>query len=504
MAVLRPATTSTIAWLGIAATLAVSSSLHAQGVGAGALRSAENLQRQLNVEDAEMRKAYFAGSPISERLSIDYGGTFRYAFNIIDQTNGTGQYLQQFDLRLFTDVELDGAHRFYGRLRFLYDDWDFVGPSLNVDRDEGWQNPVGELYWYQFDLAGLIESQTGQKPDYNFTAKVGRQYVIWAQGGALSDYMYAGLFDFSWRDFKATLLVGETAGADTVDWDLSRPGYDSNTERLYYGGKLEFSGLPGQRPFVYVLAQKDLNGGQVSDLPPGIGTYPTTFNYNSTYIGLGSTGALGADIVYRAELMYEYGSTLSDPLSHSGGLVPVPQQSVNISALAGFGGATWLARDASDTRVDFQIVAGSGSTQRLDSGNTFGGIAPNSLDTSFNSLGYVNTGLVLSPDFANLLAPSLGISSTPFPGGGAFKTLRLGLTAFLFARLDVDAPLSFTTVPGGSNLVGSEVDFSIEWRFLSDMDLNLRYGMFLPNEDVFFPGQTELQDLFYAGITYAF
>ena len=184
MVVLRSATTSTIAWLGTAAMLSVSSDLHGQGVGAGALRSAENLQRQLNVEDAEMRKAYFAGSPISERLSIDYGGTFRYAFNIIDQTNGTGQYLQQFDLRLFTDVELDGAHRFYGRLRFLYDDWDFVGPSLNVDRDEGWQNPVGELYWYQFDLAGLIESQTGQKPDYNFTAKVGRQYVICGRSGA--------------------------------------------------------------------------------------------------------------------------------------------------------------------------------------------------------------------------------------------------------------------------------------------------------------------------------
>ncbi|MSR28834.1 MAG: hypothetical protein EXS03_04560 [Phycisphaerales bacterium] len=476
----------------------------AQGLGEGAIRTAENLQRQLNFEDAQMRKAFFAGAPMSERLAIDYGGTFRYAFNLIDQTNGIGQYLQQFDLRVFTDIELDGAHRFYGRLRFLYDDWDFIGPSFNAQRDEGWQNPVAELYWYQFDLAGLIESQTGQKPDYNFNAKMGRQYVIWAQGGALSDYMYAGLFELSWRDIKATVLIGETAGADTVDWDLSRPGYDSNTERLYYGCKVEYSGITGHRPFAYILAQKDLNAGQVSDLPVGIGGYPTSFNYNSTYLGLGATGALSAELVYRAEFMYEYGTTLSDPLSHSGGLVPVPQQDVNISALAGFGGVTWLARDASDTRLDFQIVAGSGSSARLDSGNTFGGIAPNSLDTSFNSLGYVNTGLVLSPDFANLLCPSVGASTTPFPGGGALRTMRLGITAFAFARLNTDAPLSFSTVPGGSNFVGSEIDFSVEWRFLSDMDLNLRYGMFLPNMEVFFPGQTELQDLLYAGITYAF
>jgi hypothetical protein len=488
-----------IAWLGSAFAAALGSHAHGQ-----AGLTAENLQRQLNVQDAEMRRAYFAGAPISERLAIDYGGTFRYAFNLIDQPDGTAQYLQQFDLRLFTDVELDGAHRFYGRLRFLYDDWDFIGPSLGVNRQEGWQNPVGELYWYQFDLAGMIQAQTGQRPDYNLTAKVGRQFVIWAQGGALSDYMYAGLFELTLGNLKATAIIGETAGADTIDWDLSRPGYDSNTERLYYGGKLEYSGLAGHRPFAYILSQKDLNAGQVSDLPVGVGGFPTTFDYDSTYIGIGSSGALAADLVYRAEVMYEFGTTLSDPLSHTGGVLPVPQEDVLISAAAGFGGLTWMARDTSDTRIDFQMVAGSGSSARLDSGNTFGGVAPRSLDTSFNSLGYVNTGLVLSPDFANLLCPSLGVSTTPFAGAGIFRSMRLGATAFLFGRMNSDAPLSFTTVPGGSNFVGCEVDFSVEWRVLSDLDINLRYGMFFPNEDVFFPGQTELQDLLYAGVTYAF
>lgn len=476
----------------------------AQAQGDAAFRSAENLQRQLNVEDAQMRKAYFANSPISERLSIDYGGTFRYAFNIIDRADGTGQYLQQFDLRLFTDIELDGAHRFYGRLRFQYNDWDFVGPSVPDDRDEGWQDPIGELYWYQFDLAGMIQAQTGSKPDYNFTAKVGRQYVIWAQGAALSNYMYAGIFDFSWRNLKVTTIIGQTAGHDTVDWDLSRPGYDYDTHRLYYGGKIEYSGFSGHRPYAYLLAQKDLNAGQVADLPPGVGAIPTQFNYNSSYIGLGSTGALGADLVYRGELMYEYGSTLSDPLSHSGGIAPLAQVEDRISAWGGVGGLTWLARDVQDTRIDGQIVAGSGSSQRLDAGNTFGGIAPGAVDTSFNSLGYVNTGLVLAPDFANLLCPSLGVSTTPLVGSGLFKSLRLGMTAFAFVRLDTQAPLSFATVPGGSNYIGSELDFSIEWRLLSDLDFNVRYGLFLPNAESFFPGQGGARDLLYAGVTYAF
>jgi len=478
----------------------------AQGSDSAALRSAENLQRQLNQEDAEMRQAYYANAPISERLSIEYGGTFRYAFNIIDTAQSQETYQQIYDLRLFTSIELDGAHRFFGRLRFQYNQWDFRGTrAIGPDYDDvGWQNPIGELYWYEFNLAGMIRAQTGNKPDYNFVAKVGRQYVIWGQGGVLSNYMYAGIFDFSWRDWKATGMIGVTSGNDTIDWDLSRPGYDTDTQRLYYGGKLEFAGFAGHRPYLYLLAQKDLNEGQVALLPAALPTIPTTFNYDSSYVGLGSNGALGADLVYRAECMYEYGTTLSDPLPRDGTLTPVPQQNSQISAVAGVGGLTWLRRDKADTRIDFQIVAGSGSPDRLDAGNTFGGIAPGAVDTSFNSLGYVNTGLVLSPDFANLLCPSLGFSTSPFPGGGIFENFRVGITGFLFGRILSNAPLSFQTQPGGTNYVGGEVDFSVEWRLLSDLDLSFKYGIFMPNQSAFFPSQSATRDFVYIGGTFAF
>lgn len=478
----------------------------AQGSDTAALRSAENLQRQLNQEDAEMRQAYYANAPISERLSIEYGGTFRYAFNIIDTAQSQETYQQIYDLRLFTSVELDGAHRFFGRLRFQYNQWDFRGTrAIGPDYDDvGWQNPIGEIYWYEFNLAGMIRAQTGNKPDYNFVAKVGRQYVIWGQGAALSNYMYAGIFDFSWRDWKATALIGVTSGNDTIDWDLSRPGYDTDTQRLFYGGKLEYSGFAGHRPYVYLLAQKDLNEGQVALLPAALPTIPTTFNYDSSYVGLGSNGSLGAGLVYRAECMYEYGTTLSDPLPRDGTLNPVPQQNSTISAVAGLGGLTWLGRDPADSRIDFQIVAGSGSSDRLDAGNTFGGIAPGAVDTSFNSLGYVNTGLVLSPDFANLLCPSVGFSTSPFPGGGIFHNFRIGVTGFLFGRILSNAPLSFQTQPGGTNYVGGEVDFSLEWRLLSDLDLSFKYGIFMPNQAAFAPSQSGTRDFVYIGGTFAF
>lgn len=471
-----------------------------------ATRSAENLQRQLNDEDEQMRKAYFANAPISERLAVDYGGTFRYAFNIIDNAQSQEQYEQVFDLRLFVSIELDGAHRFYGRLRGLYNEWDFRGTRPGgVDYDDvGWQDPIGELYWYEFNLAGLIQSQTGSRPDFNLTAKVGRQYVIWGQGASLSNYMYAGIFEASTKYLKLTTIVGETAGNDTIDWDVSRPGYDTDTQRLYAGGKLEFSGIAGHRPYAYLLNQNDLNGGQSAVVTVGGIGYPTTFDYNSTYAGIGSNGALGADLVYRAEFVYEFGTTLSDPIPHPVGVVAIPQVEDSISACAGVGGLTWLARDREDSRVDFQIVAGTGSSNRFNAGNTTAGIAKGSVDTSFNSLGYVNTGLVLAPDFANILCPSIGFSSTPLPGSGILSEMRFGVTAFAFMRNDANAPISVETRLGGSNYIGAEVDLSIEWRLMSDLDLNLRYGIFMPNPDVFFNGQSSARDFVYAGVTFAF
>jgi hypothetical protein len=44
----------------------------------------------------------------------------------------------------------------------------------------------------------------------------------------------------------------------------------------------------------------------------------------------------------------------------------------------------------------------------------------------------------------------------------------------------------------------------LDWRISSDLNLNIRYGIFLPNTSVFFPGEGGARDFFYSGLTYAF
>jgi hypothetical protein len=469
---------------------------------------AENLQRQLNVEDAQFRQSFFANTPIADRLLLDGGGTARFGFSIIDNARSQEQLQYTYDLRMFMRAELDGAFRFFGRLRFLYDNWEYTGTlGLGPDpREDGWQWPIGEIYWGEFDLAGLVQSRQGKRPaDFNLIVRGGRNYVIWAQGLVFSNYAYALETELKLGDLTITGMLAESAGYDTVDWDTSRPGYDTDTSRLFSGAKLEWTGIAGHRPYAYYLWQQDMNGGQQATLfPTSPFPVPTTFDYNSGYVGFGSSGSMGPQIVYRSEFAWEYGSTLSDPLDPTSLTLTQPQVTNDISAGAGVVGFTWLARDAGDTRADAQFLAGTGSSARLDSGTTFGGIAPGATDHSFNSLGYINTGLALSPEPANLFCPSLGVSSNLLPTHSLFSELRIGVTGFLFMKMDNDAPLSVLTVPGGSNLVGGEVDVLLDWRISSDLNLNIRYGIFLPNTSVFFPGEGGARDFFYSGLTYAF
>jgi hypothetical protein len=116
----------------------------------------------------------------------------------------------------------------------------------------------------------------------------------------------------------------------------------------------------------------------------------------------------------------------------------------------------------------------------------------------------VNTGLALAPEPANLFCPSLGASSNLLPTSDLFSELRLGVTGYLFTRLQADAPISVQTRLTGSNLVGGEVDATLDWRISSDVNLNLRYGLFMPNSSVFFQGEGKARDFMYAGVTYAF
>jgi hypothetical protein len=469
---------------------------------------AAQLQTLLNVQDAEYRRRFFSETPIADRLLFDYGGSFRFGYSLVQDSQSQNQHLMQYDGRFYGRLELDGFLRLYGRLRVEYDDWNTIGNF--APSGEGWQDPIGELYYAEFDFSQWMASQDGAARDWDLRIRGGRQYIVWGSGLTLSNYMYAGVLDAGIDIWRFQGIIGISAGSDTVDWDTSRPGYDGNTERLFLGGRLELN-LGSWSPYFFYLAQFDQNAGQMANLPGGVPAEfqaATKFDYQSQYWGIGINGSIGSNLVCRAEFVLETGSTWSDSIFHDPNLPPTmlarPQSRTAVLAQAGIFGLTWLARDAMDTRVDFQFVAGSGSANRLDSGNTYGGINPGITDTSFNSLGYVNTGLVFAPDPANLCNPSITFSCSPFKGCETFGDLRVSATGFLYVRWDDNAPINVPTNLGGSNMIGSEVDFNVDWRLWSDVNFSIRYGVFIPNTSVFNDVENEPRQFLYTGVTYAF
>jgi hypothetical protein len=457
----------------------------------------QRLERQLRQVDQEYRLTIPPGQPIEERLLLDYGGTFRFGFYSIDGPTGSSHFLRLYDLRLYLRAELDGAHRFFGRLRFLYEDWN-SGDSFDGRGDE-LANPIGERYWYEFDLRGAVLASRGERLPYNVNLRTGKQFVEWGSGLTYSDALYAALLDVEAFDLGLIGLAGVTPGHDTIDFDGSRPKFDTNTERAYAGAALEYRAPETHRPYAFFLVQRDNNSEDFTVFQGPLGPIPTSFNYDSYYVGLGSRGTLASNLRYRAELVYEFGEGLSNSFDDATGLA-IPQTEEDIDAWAGVAGLTWLLGDAGDSRIDFEVMAASGDKDRLDAANTFGGNRTGTDDHSFNTLGYVDTGLALAPNLSNLLITRLGASTYPFRATSGLGRLRTGAAGLLFFKIDSDAALNIRSKD--DTFLGGEIDVFADWRIASDVSMNVRYGVFFPGEAACCPDDP--RHFFYVGFNYAF
>ncbi|MGD9692557.1 MAG: alginate export family protein [Phycisphaerales bacterium] len=457
----------------------------------------QRLERQLRETDQALRISVPADQPISERLLFDAGATLRFAYYFVDDSSPNRRELRQYEGRVYARAELDGAHRFYARLKFQYDDFN---PGDSFDgRGDDWNDPFLERAWYEFDLRGLERARTGTASDHNLNIRAGKQFIHWGSGLTLSNTMFAGLLDLEFGSLGFSVLGGITAPKDVIDFDGTRPGFDSSVNRTFVGAQLEHRGLASHRPYISFLAQIDQERNDFFDFG---GLFPTRYGYDSQYLILGSKGSLAPNWTYRAELVKEFGRTWSSPIDPLT-LTPIAQTRDDIDAWAGLLGVTWLARDSADTRVDLEFVGATGDDDRLSANDTFGGNSPNTTDRAFNSLGYVNTGLALAADPTNLLSFRAGVSTSPWKGSnGALDGLRLGLDGFIFLKADADAPISVPTMMGDS-FVGGELDLLVEWRLLSDVTAILRYGVFFPGEAM--PvGADDVRHFLYAGVTYAF
>jgi hypothetical protein len=192
----------------------------------------DNYRLQL---DRLRRETLLQASPsvsAGQRAFFDYGAYFTFDYLTVDDNLNENHVLRNYDFVGYTRLNFDNAHDFFLRFRATYQDFN-DGDSFDGRGDE-LLDPDLDIGYYRFDLARSEAAYHGKEIDYNIVAQVGRDIVYWANGLTLGQVIDGAIVDLSKGPLGLTLIAGVTP-VRTVDFDASRPDFDFNTRRGFYG-----------------------------------------------------------------------------------------------------------------------------------------------------------------------------------------------------------------------------------------------------------------------------
>lgn len=478
-------------------------------LAAGAVRAQdalEKFERQLEQIQRDTLLKVDTSVPAEQRSLLDFGGFLGMSFFAIDDQGQSTHILRQVDLTYYARMNFDNAHEFFIRGHSQHRDFN-SGDAFTSTGDDVVESELERAY-YRFDLRQYLAAYEGRTSPWNASLVGGRQLVQWGNGLVLSQVVDGATFrvgtDQIWLD-----AVGARTWGGTFDIDSSRPGFDGDTHREFWGGMVNWQVHEQHRLFAYGLLQQDRNKQNFDPDPlarvvePGElhTVIPTRYGYDSHYIGAGASGAITDRWLYSVEAAYEGGKTQSTSFVILGdSLVPTPQTEDDISAWAVDGRIDYLHHDPNHTRGVAEVILASGDSDRGHSTNAFNGNASGTTDRGFNAFGLLYTGLAFTPNVSNLCLVRLGASTFPMPGNPWLEKLQVGGNLFIYNKLNADAPIDEST--GSRHFLGVGADFFANWQLTSDVSISMRYGVFFPGQAI----QTDhdTRHFFFTGVTYAF
>ncbi len=465
----------------LALLVAILAFLAAPAFGQGGSSLAQTqIQQQREVEDM-IRKQFAESLPPSRTWQIDAGDwqSF-YLFEINDGTKHRTERL--WDNRAWIAGTGDyGTHQFYARLKMTYTDWN-RGTSYDGNEDD-FDGPDADRLWYQFDLRQAAKSYGHTDLPFGHQTKVGRQYVQFGSGYALTLPLDAVTISSQFDKLEFTGLLGKTVLGMDDFIEPSRPR-SGQMDRHILGVETRYR-TAQHTPFAYVFWNQDEN-------PRSIWAGDQGYGYDSVYTGLGSTGQLARYLRYSTEIVYEGGRSYGDHVMF--GRDPI--NALGFDALLGY-----LIPNKYQPYFDAEYMFASGDGDRRGSpidavgGNTKG------VDSSFIGFGYRDTGLAFAPRLTNMNIWRAGASVFPFTNAGALRHLQVGTNWFLYARNKAAGAVSDNTADTRSHELGWEMDYYINYQITQELTATARYGVFFPG-DAFSDPDTRTFFLF--GITYSF
>lgn len=500
--------------LAITAGIGVSSRVAiAQSADSGRTQQLQREQRLRDLDDFNLDNRIRANElvPVGQRTLIDYGALLSLSYLTVRDRDAETRGERIYELTGYARVNVDGVHEAFVRGRYAYFDYFSENDSFDGRGSRENDDKLDRAY-YRFDLGRYFSAYEGKSSDSGLAIQAGRDLVYWANGLVLGQRLDGVLIDATSGPLTMQAIAGVTPDS-TVDFDPSRPDFDTDTRRGFYGAIASVT-VGAHRPFFYVLGQQDYNdSGPYPILVSGGNTIRSRFRYDSFYVGGGSEGNLGDRMIYAVEAAYEGGNTLSRAAADSqSGQTQLSQQSDPIQAAAINLRLEYLFPDEGKTRLSFEETVATGDEDRKLSNQTYSGNVEGTRDNAFNAFGLINPGLAFSPNLSNLAITRVGIATNPFPSSSWTRRLQVGADFFVYTKLrrfgaldETSAgagPLGSASVDEPGHYVGFEPDVYLNWQITSDMTFVARYGYFFPGDAI--SANDNHRQFVYLGVTYAF
>jgi len=439
------------------------------------------LNQQRAIED-EVRAALDRELPADQKFDIDWGGWYSFYLILNDDGIESSRTFRRHDLRLWSSASIDqGTHQFYVRGKLQYDDFN-SGDSFDGN-DNDWVGPNLDRWFYQFDLRRAAKAYQNRNLDWNVNLKLGRDLVEFGTGYALSLPLDHLLLRLELGDLEISGLAATTIRS-MDDIDRTRPD-SGNSERNFWGTQIKYKGFKLHEPFMYAFWNEDMH----REKPPD---FFHEYDYDSWYLGIGSTGELVPDLRYSTEWAFEGGHSYGDAR---------PRHAQNVDAWAFDIGLDYRPNWPLTPRFVGEYMFASGDPNRPGSPTDTLGGNTKGRDTSFVGFGYRDTGLAFAPRLSNLHIWRAGAAFRPFEQLEILKALELGTDWFLYAKNRSRAAVSDYTADERSGYAGWEMDYFANWRVTSDLSWTARLGTFFPGAA--FSDQTT-RTFFLVGMTYSF
>jgi hypothetical protein len=466
--------TNRIAWQGLFA-------LAVMAIMAVSVRQAVAQPAAARIYDEQLRVKLDHMNPEAREKDFDVGGWLNLAiFNYDDAPARVERNIRQYQLRAWASMNLQGVHRAYVRGLGSFNDWS-GGTSNDTETSV-------ERAWYQFDLGKLIEQQSGTRPPVGVRATIGRDFMTIGTALALSTELDMGKIEITTANMELMAFIGSTL---RDSWNLDESAVTANRQQRWISGfELAYTGNNQHRPFVYYMHNND-------NTDPAAGRPDQSYEYNSDYIGVGSTGTLlVSNLRYQVEGVYESGKTYSRGRTSG-------QDRIDAYAIDAL--IEYLFVDCpTKPRVGFEYLFASGDSDRDWSPiSTDGGNLAGTVDHGFGAFGFRDLGIALAPEISNIHVYAINASFLPLEHIEMFEQMEVGTKLFFYSRAHGSGPISDTTTTNNSRSIGFEMDFFCNWRVTSDLALTVRYGSFFPGS-AYDGGDKSSRQFLYGGMVFSF